>query len=123
MRPLPALGVSTQDLLYLDFLIADPINAVALYRSGILVPIPRPERFAVHKLIVTDRRRDGPHHAKAGDDHAQAAFLVEALAKDRPDVLAGAWHDALGRGPRWRARLEASLAGLPRTRGTLAGRG
>ncbi len=123
VRPLPALGVSAQGLRYLNFLISDPIHAVALYRSGVLVQIPRPERFAVHKLIVADRRRDGPDQAKARKDRAQAAFLVEALALDRPDDLAEAWRDALGRGPRWRERIEASLARLPRTREILAGFG
>lgn len=42
VRPLPALGVSAQALNYQNFLIADPIYAVALYRSGVLVQVPPP---------------------------------------------------------------------------------
>ena len=57
VRELPALGVCAQALNYLNFLIAEPIFAAAIYRSGILIQVPRPERFAVHKLIVADRRR------------------------------------------------------------------
>ena len=121
VKPLPALGVSAQALNYLNYLIADPIQAVALYRSGVLVQIPRPERFAVHKLIVADRRRDGPDRGKARKDRAQAAFLVEVLAEDRPDELAEAYEDALSRGPRWRDRIGASLARMPRTAERLAG--
>lgn len=115
----PALGVSAQALNYLNFLIAEPIPAIALYRSGVLVQIPRPERFAIHKLIVADRRLRGPDQAKARKDRAQAEFLIAVLAEDRPDDLAEAFQDALSRGPRWRERLEASLNRLPRTAETL----
>ena len=113
VKPLPALGVSAQGLNYLNYLIAEPIHAVALYRSGILVQIPRPERFAVHKLIVADRRMGGPDQAKSAKDRAQAAFLIDILAQDRPDDLALAYTQAREMGPRWRERMDASLARLP----------
>lgn len=115
VKPLPALGVSAQALNYLNFLIADPIPAIALYRAGVLVQIPRPERFAIHKLIVADRRHGGPDQAKSRKDRGQAAFLIRVLAQDRPDDLADAFEDARSRGPRWRDRLEASLARMPET--------
>ncbi|WBU56625.1 nucleotidyltransferase family protein [Paracoccus sediminicola] len=120
VKPLPALGVSAQALNYLNFLIADPIHAVALYRSGVLVQIPRPERYAIHKLIVADRRRDGPDQLKSRKDRAQAAFLIGVLAEDRPDELAEAYEDALSRGPRWRARIEATLDRMPEAADRLA---
>ena len=85
IKPLPALGVSAQALNYLNFLIAEPIHALALYRSGVLVQIPRPERFAIHKLIVASRRHRGPDEAKARKDRAQAEFLIRILAEDRPE--------------------------------------
>ena len=115
VKPLPALGVSAQALHYLNFLIAEPIPALALYRSGVLVQIPRPERFAIHKLIVASRRRGGPDAAKARKDRAQAAFLVGVLAQDRPDDLAEAYGHALSQGPRWRERIASSLTLLPAT--------
>jgi hypothetical protein len=121
VKPLPALGVSAQGLNYLNFLIAEPIPAVALYRNGVPVQIPRPERFAIHKLIVADRRRDGPDAAKARKDRAQAAFLVEVLAEDRPDDLADAFREARSRGPRWAKRLDASLARMPHIAAILRG--
>jgi hypothetical protein len=119
VKPLPALGVSAQALNYLNFLIAEPLHAIALYRSGVLVQIPRPERFAIHKLIVADRRHGGPDQVKARKDRGQAAFLVSILAEDRPDDLLEAYQDALSRGSRWRERIEASLARMPRTADTL----
>ncbi|MDR0810119.1 MAG: hypothetical protein LBE86_13505 [Gemmobacter sp.] len=113
IRPLPALGVSAQSLHFLNFLIARPIPAALLYRSGVLVQIPRPEAFAIHKLIVASRRQGGPDALKAEKDRRQAAFLIEALAEDRPDELAEAYDDALSRGPKWRGHIGQSLARMP----------
>ncbi len=120
VRPLPALGVSAQALNYLNFLIADPIPAIALYRNGVLVQIPRPERFAIHKLIVADRRKGAPDQLKSRKDRAQAEFLISVLSEDRPDELAEAYQDALSRGPHWRTRIAASLKRLPETEARLS---
>lgn len=120
LRDLPALGVSAQSLHYLNFLIADPIEAPFLYRDGCLVQIPRPERFAIHKLIVADRRRDGAQSQKAAKDRAQADYLIRILAEDRPHDLAEAYETAMARGPNWQARLSASLSRMPETARILA---
>ncbi|NIY95552.1 hypothetical protein HC022_04590 [Salipiger sp. HF18] len=119
IKPLPALGVSAQALNYLNFLIAEPIHALALYRSGVLVQIPRPERFAIHKLIVASRRHGGPDEAKARKDRAQAEFLIGILADDRPDELAEAYDHALSQGPRWRERIASSLGRMSGTKDLL----
>ena len=66
IRDLPALGVSAQSRHFLNCLIGQPIKAAALYRSGVLVQIPRPEAFAIHKLIAADRRRGGPDQIRTG---------------------------------------------------------
>lgn len=109
LRPLPALGVTAQSLHHLNYLIAEPMNAAAVYRNGVLVQVPRPERYAIHKLIVADRRRDGRHGAKARKDLMQAELLIRVLAQDRPEDLLQAYTDALSRGPRWRERIKRSL--------------
>lgn len=116
IKDLPALGVSAQALHHLNFLIADPLHAAAVYRDGILVRIPRPERFAIHKLIVSSRRKEGPESLKARKDLLQAALLIEILAEDRPTDLAEAHSDAMSRGPRWREHIEKSLARSPGSR-------
>ncbi|WP_199223225.1 nucleotidyltransferase family protein [Oricola cellulosilytica] len=109
IRNLPALGVNAQALNYLNFLIAEPIHAAAIYRSGVLVQVPRPERYAIHKLIISDRRRDGAGSLKASKDREQAAFLIEAMAEDRPDDLRRAYDTAMDAGPRWREHIMNSL--------------
>ena len=119
IRELPALGVAAQSLHFLNYLITEPIKAAALYRSGVLVQIPRPEAYAIHKLIVADRRK-GPDQLKSRKDRAQAALLIEALAEDRPDELREAYEDARERGPQWRAHLDATLKRMPETAAKLA---
>jgi hypothetical protein len=119
IRDLPALGVSAQSLHFLNFLIAEPIKAAALYRSGVLVQIPRPEAYAIHKLIVANRRA-GPDQLKSSKDRVQAALLIEALAEDRPDELREAYADAMDRGPQWRAHIAATLKRMPETAAKLA---
>jgi hypothetical protein len=120
IRDLPALGVSAQSLHFLNYLIADPIPAAALYRSGVLIQIPRPERYAIHKLIVANRRQGGPDAIKSRKDRLQAAFLIRVLRQDRPDELKEAHLDALSRGPKWGAHIAASLRHMPDVAALLA---
>lgn len=121
IRELPALGVNAQALNYLNYLISEPIHAAVIYRSGVLVQVPRPERYAIHKLIVADRRRDGAGNLKASKDREQAAFLIEAMAEDRPDDLALAYAAAQEVGPRWREHIANSLGRMRDTQDILKG--
>lgn len=120
IRPLAALGVDAQSLHHLNYLIADPIKAVIPYRSGVLVQIPQPDRFAIHKLIVADRRRSGQDALKSEKDRLQAAFLINILAEDRPEDLHDAYHAARDAGSHWRARLDATLERMPHIKTILA---
>lgn len=119
IKALPALGVKARALHHLNYLIAEPIYAAALYREGVLVQIPRPERYAIHKLIVADRRRDGIDSDKAFKDREQAAWLIESMAEDRPADVWEAYQDAMGRGPKWRERIGRSLNRMSATRKTI----
>ncbi|MEO1638620.1 MAG: GSU2403 family nucleotidyltransferase fold protein [Pseudomonadota bacterium] len=121
VKPLAALGVVAHSLHHLNYLIEAPIKAAVPYRSGVLVQIPQPERYAVHKLIVADRRQGGPDALKSSKDRAQAAFLIAALAEDRPDELREAYQTARDNGPKWQKRLDNSLSKMPETRATLNG--
>lgn len=106
------LGVWAQALPYLEFILADQIDAVALYREGVHVRIPSPERYAIHKLIVATART-GTHRAKVEKDLAQAAALIEALVEARPYELSTALADARARGAKWRDAISASLSLRP----------
>lgn len=110
--PMPALdGASAQPLRFLDFLIYQPIRAVLLHGAGVLVNVPAPERYAIHKLIVANRRRtDDDGTAKGRKDRAQAATLIEAMIEQRQtEDLADAFMEACDRGPAWREAIRKSI--------------
>lgn len=105
---LPSLKSDATTLRYLDYLLRDTVEAAALTRFGTLVNVPTPERYAVHKLIVSTLRRDsGESAAKADKDVAQSGILIDALfAKRRAGDLEDALSEAVERGVSWRTRLE-----------------
>ena len=107
---LPALGTTSQPLRFLDYLSYEEIEAVLLYGAGILVRVPDPLRYGLHKLILAERRRATP---KSRKDLVQAGTLIEALIEDRPDDLLDLWGELVARGPKWRELAEASLRRLP----------
>ena len=110
---LPALKGDAQQLRYLDFLIYNEVNAVSLYGPGIPINVPSPDRYAIHKLIVS-RMRVGTSssQAKARKDVRQAEALLEVLLEDRIEDVRDAWNDARSRGNSWRAKLDAGATAL-----------
>jgi hypothetical protein len=114
--PMPALGgVSAENLWFLDYLIYEPVRTVLLHREGVNVLVPAPERYAVHKIIMSSRRlTDTLGRVKADKDLTQAALLFEALLATRHgDELADAWGEAWDRGDAWREGLSSGLLRLP----------
>ena len=79
-----------------------------LHDAGIYLHVPAPARFAVHKLIVSQRRPEG--FAKRDKDLRQAETLLAVLAERRPQELKLAWHEAYARGPTWRSLLIEGLS-------------
>lgn len=108
---LPALQTQAQPLRFLDFLIYEATPAVLLQGEGVLVNVPRPERFAVHKLILAPRRTAA--EAKSAKDLRQAAELLAWLAEFRPHDLHDVWQEAKNRGPSWRELLRAGFVQVP----------
>ncbi|MBP2448899.1 nucleotidyltransferase family protein [Rhizobium leguminosarum] len=114
--PMPALGgASAENLRFLDYLIYEPVRTVLLFREGVNVLVPAPERYAVHKLIVSSRRlTDTLGRVKADKDLSQAALLFQALVETRHgDELADAWGEAWDRGESWKEGLCKGLLRLP----------
>src|SRR6185437_6065464 len=100
---------------FLDYLIHEEIPAAVLHDAGVLVNVPSPARYALHKLIVAQRRRSGV--AKIDKDIRQAEALIDALASRRPTDLRETWSEGVGRGPKWRSLLTAGLGMIaPATR-------
>lgn len=108
----PELGVSLSPLKFLDYLIEGPGKAVLLDRAdAVLVNLPDPARYGLHKLIVAHER--GTRHAKYGKDIAQALALIEWHLQRAPHALVDAWSDLAARGAGWLKRARASLKLVP----------
>ena len=109
---LPAMRSDAQMLRYLDFLLYQEVNSVALHGPGIPVNVPDPARFALHKLVVSQLRRqdDAASQAKSRKDLDQARALIQGLAMTRPDDLRDMWADLCDRGPSWKEKALASIA-------------
>ena len=102
---IPSLKCAAVPLKYMEYLIADPLEIVALHGAGVAITVPDPARYAIHKLLI----ERGPYSSKAEKDVLQAAELIAVLRKNEPDRLAHALADARKRGPAWRRRLDARL--------------
>ena len=110
--PLPALRAGAAPLQHIDWLLDRAVSHVALWGAGVPIRVPRPTRYAIHKLIVAQKRHDtaGPKRAK---DLAQAADLIAALKRSDPFALEDALEDARGRGKRgWAEPIGRSLKEL-----------
>jgi hypothetical protein len=114
-RNLPAFGTDAQPLRFLDFLIRDPEPAVLLHGAGVLVSVPAPQRFALHKRIIARRRRE--ESTKREKDLKQARALLDVLVERRPHELQAVWAEAFRRGKTWQRLLGEGLGLLnPGTR-------
>ncbi len=105
--PLPGLGASAIPLRFLEYLVEAAVPAVALHGAGTRIRVPQPARFAIHKLIVADRR--GPGNPKREKDLRQAASLIASLDETEVSDALGA---ARSKGPAWRSHIARSLAAL-----------
>lgn len=104
VMPIPELKAHATGLPYLDYLLVESQMAMLMAREGCCsVRVPLPERFAIHKLVVS-RLRTG-REAKSDKDVFQACVVCAALAASHP----GAIESAVEQVPR-RARKYLKLA-------------
>ena len=94
----------------LTFLLAQAIPSALPYRTGVLVRIPRPERFAIHALLMALCHAAADRPERAATELDQATALLTVLVRDRPDDLRAAWAIASAR---WPDMMQASLAQAP----------
>ncbi len=107
------LDVALQPLRFMEFSLEDVQQATLFDRTGrsVVVSLPAPQRYAVHKLLVIGERT-GRFKAKVSKDVAQAASLIEYFLASDPGALQAAWVDALARGPGWRKRAREGRKAL-----------
>lgn len=107
----PKLGVTLKPLRFLEYLLDEPVQAAVFSTNAgaIVVNVPGPERFALHKLLVAGERPDS-ERGKARKDVTQAAMLLECLLEQSPGTLGDAWQKLASKGKGWSRRVERSLA-------------
>jgi hypothetical protein len=108
---IPRFKVAAQPLPFLDYLIEAAVPAVVVDGGGILVNVPHPARYAVHKLIVA-QERSVESQAKKHKDIFQSWQLLAFLKAERPGDIPLALESATSRGPGWRKRIDAGLAAI-----------
>jgi len=106
-------GAAAEPMPHLDVILEDFQSAAVIDGGGILVNVPHPARFALHKLMVS-RSRPAAMQTKSGKDVDQAAQLIRVLARDRPGDLEVAWEACARRGPGWTRAITQGLAALRR---------
>lgn len=88
-RPMGALGIAARPLRYMDFLVrTDVERGLFIGPHALMVNVPNPARFALHKLAISVRRKGDA--IKSDKDRRQAGALIVALADARPGDLARA---------------------------------
>ena len=80
---LKGLNAAAEPVRFLDYLIEDSQPAAVPVGAGLLIRIPDPARFALHKLVVS-QRRSAAFAAKSRKDLAQAAAVLDVLKDLRP---------------------------------------
>ncbi len=106
--PVPELRAFATGLPYLGYLLAESQTGMVVAREGCCaVRLPLPERFAIHKLVVS-RLRTG-RNTKSQKDIDQASVLLAVLATTH----AGAIESAVAALPRRAVKhLRAALASM-----------
>jgi hypothetical protein len=110
----PQLNVVLQPLRFMDFLLEEVDQAVLFSgEMSVVLNLPSPARFALHKLLVAAERR-GAFQVKAIKDVAQAAALFSVLRERQAVEVSALWREMLARGPGWQERAAQGVSMLSR---------
>ncbi len=107
-----SLNTYAEPLRFLDYLLEDTQPAVIAARAGMLINVPAPARYALHKL-VTAARRPSAMQGKNLKDLDQAKQLFNVLMEDRPGDLLLAREAAEQQPGKFMQQLKQGLKRLP----------
>lgn len=109
---IPQLKSAAEPLRYLDYLIEEVQTTAIPHNIGLLVNVPDPARFALHKLVISQRRPTS-QTAKSAKDINQAQQLLEVLVEIRPGSIIMALEAAHKMGIKFENALNKALGLLP----------
>lgn len=107
-----ALNTYAEPLRFLDYLLDDTQAAVIVARAGILVNVPSPARYALHKLVAATRRPVALQ-TKTIKDIDQAKLILTVLFEDRPGDIQIAINAAKTMPDKFIAQLASGIKKLP----------
>lgn len=110
---------AAEPLSYLSYLVEDPVQGVIVDSEPVLVNVPQPVRYAMHKLIVS-QVRDVASSAKSLKDIHQAYQLLSLIKDQRPADIAPAWTNLISRGAKWKKHALAGLDEMKKRFGEIA---
>ena len=106
------LRVVLQPLKFIEYLLEDVAQAALFCDEGsIIVNVPNPARYALHKLL-DHGERSASYLQKAHKDLRQAADLLLWLKAHRERELQAAWADLVRRGRGWTSRVKRGVGAL-----------
>ncbi|MEO8006291.1 MAG: nucleotidyltransferase domain-containing protein [Betaproteobacteria bacterium] len=106
------LRVAMQPLKFMEYLLENVGQAVVFCDEGaVVVNIPHPARYALHKLLVFGER-SASLLQKARKDLQQTAALLDYLKAVRAWDVEEAWTDLIGRDRGWSTRAKQGLDAL-----------
>lgn len=109
---LPHFNSYAHPMRFLEYLLEDSQVAAIAFRSGILVNVPTPARFALHKLVIS-QRRPSAQQIKSRKDIQQATELLTLLLEDRPGDIWIALDAARTMPGKFQSQLEQGIEQLP----------
>ncbi|SDD94152.1 hypothetical protein SAMN05444679_115104 [Variovorax sp. CF079] len=115
------LKVNLQPLKFMEFSrekIAQ--TAVISGEHALMVNIPSPVRYALHKLVVMAEREEA-FRTKIQKDAGQVAAIVSHALERSPYALHEAAEDIMGRGKGWRSRIAEGTRLLAQHHPSIAG--
>ncbi len=99
---------------FLEYLLEDVQQAIIIAKNGILVNVPAPARFALHKLVVSERR-DVASQTKSKKDIDQAVQLLDWLQQTRPGDVSLAYESAKKMPTKFLQQLDKIIHDLPKS--------
>ncbi len=118
---IPRLKAAAQPLRYLDFLLEATVRGAVVNGGGVLVSVPDPARFALHKLVVAGER-PVTSQVKSEKDLRQAAAVLGVLLEDREGDVEVALYSVSAYGSGLATRLTKGLSALARLEPAIAER-
>jgi hypothetical protein len=116
---IPRLNAAAKPLPFLDFLITRPVRGAIVNGGGILVNVPDPARFALHKLIISGERV-AVTHTKHEKDLRQASQVFSVLIEERPGDVRLTWEEFQHEAKGWAKRVEAGISALKKIDSAIA---